>query len=201
MYTYTAGQPYTYGKRRSPKFIELSGASGFGQVVDAPYVPLYRQFTAAGMPPDQALAKAKEIVDAEKTATGTEPTTSQQIATATTSVLENLSSNLARIFTSGQVPAGPAPKPQPRGGVPYTPTPRGQRAQVPALPGVFNQRVGPFTLGQWAIGGGVGLLTVALMRNVVRLAVIGGAVAGGAWVLSRTQAMPGQRVGQQRRSA
>ncbi len=128
------------------------------------------------------------------------PTTSQEWAAGTTSVLQNISSSLARIFVGGGTPVGPPQTPQPTGGTPYAATggPPGYRAPVQTSAGVLSQRIGPFTVGQWAIGGGVGLLAVALMRNVVKLAVVGGAVAGGAWLLNQAQTMPGRRVGQRR---
>jgi len=104
-------------------------------------------------------------------------------ASGTASVLKNLSESLASIFTRGGTPVGPMPQPQPVGGTPFPFTPG--PVQTSAGPSLLQQRVGPLTVGQIAIGGGGVLAAFALMRNIIPLAIVGAAAAGGAWFMGR----------------
>lgn len=100
----------------------------------------------------------------------------------TASVLKNLTESVLNIFkTTGATPTGPIPGLGPVGGVPYQP---GVPVQTSA-PGWAAQRIGPFTTGQLAVAGGVGLAAIALVRQMMPLAILGGVAAAGAWFMGR----------------
>lgn len=99
----------------------------------------------------------------------------------TGSIVKNLTESLAKIFVSGGVPPGPKPKPQPVGGVSYQPFMPIDTTPVQPSTGILGQRVGPVTVGQIAMLGGGALVVISIMRNIIPLAILGGAGVAGAW--------------------
>ena len=97
----------------------------------------------------------------------------------TASVLKNLSESLAKLWVKDETPPGPPQTVQPVGGVPYQPVTGRVPAQTSASP--LDRRVGPFTVAQLGMGAGAVIAGIAVMRNIVPLAILGGVGAAGVW--------------------